>query len=215
MFQQCLFSFGELSKIENQITYIENELSLLSEYENSSFNSTYQPWILIEQARIDFYQSKILNNGIHFYSKILHSLTDSTQIDDDISNISFQHMIRPFLFELNEQRQFIQLIIYYLYFLNALPCLTVLQETLNKFKISLSNHLQEQLFIDDEFQQLYPLMHSISVIRTEEKFSFEYISSVYEQIMAVPSLKSYKVQFILLYWYYLAANVFELKQKSK
>jgi hypothetical protein len=119
------------------------------------------------------------------------------------------------MFELIDQRQFLQLIIYYLHFLNGLPQLTIVQEILNKFKISLSNHLQEKLFLDNEFIQLYPLIHSISLIRTEEKFSSEYISKIYEQIIEIPSLKSYKIEFILLYWYYLARNVLELKQQSK
>ncbi|CAF0802996.1 unnamed protein product [Rotaria sordida] len=206
--------FGEQIEIENPISYIDNELSLLSEHENHLFNSTYQSWILIEQARIDFYQLKILNHGIHFHSKLLQSLNDSSQIDNDILNISFQRFIRPFIFELNDQRQFLQLIIYYLYYLNGLPQLTILQEIINKFKISLSNHLQEQLFIDNEFIQLYSLIHSISFIRTEKNFSMEYISKVYEQIISIPSLKSYQIEFILLYWYYLAANILELKQQN-
>ncbi|CAF3784015.1 unnamed protein product [Rotaria socialis] len=206
--------FGEHVEIENPITYIENELLLLSTNENRLFNSTYQSWILIEQARINFYQSKILNHGIHFHSKLLQSLSDSSQIDNDISNILFQRSIRPFVFELNDQRQFLQIIIYYLYFLNGLPQLTILQEVLNKFKISLSHHLQEQLFIDNEFLQLYPLIHSISILRTESNFSIEYISKVYEQIIAIPSLKSYQIEFILLHWYYLAENIRELKQQN-
>jgi len=211
----CFFSFGEQNKLGNEIEYIEKELSLLSENENRLFNSIYQSWISIEQLRIDFYQLKILNHGIHFHSKLLQSLTDSSQIDNDISNISFQRFIRPFIFQLIDQRQFLQLIIYYLYFLNGLPQLTIVQEILNKFKISLSNHLQEQLFLDNEFIQLYPLIHPIITIRTEEKFSMEYISRVYEQIILIPSLKSYQIEFILLYWYYLAANILELKQQSK
>ncbi|CAF5074439.1 unnamed protein product, partial [Rotaria magnacalcarata] len=205
--------FGEHVEIENPTTYIENELSLLSTNENCLFNSTYQSWILIEQARIDFYQSKILNHGIHFHSKLLQSLSDSSQIDNDISNILFQRSIRPFIFELNDQRQFLQIIIYYLYFLNGLPQLAILQEILNKFKISLSHHLQEQLFIDNELLQLYPLIHSISFLRTESNFSIEYISKVYEQIIAIPSLKPYQIEFILLHWYYLAENIRELKQQ--
>ncbi|CAF4509638.1 unnamed protein product [Rotaria sp. Silwood1] len=206
--------FGERIEVENPISYIENELSLLSEHENNLFNSTYQSWISIEQARIDFYQLKILNRGIHFHSKLLQSLTDSSQIDNDISNISFQYIIRPFIFELIDQRQFIQIIIYYLYFLNGLPQLTISQEILNKFKISLSNHLQEQLFVDNEFIQLYSLIHPITFIRTEKNFSVEFISKVYEEIIAIPSLKAYQIEFILLYWYYLAANIIELKQQN-
>ena len=163
------FSFGEQSDVASQISYIDKELSLLSEHENDLFNSTYQSWISIEQTRIDFYQLKILNHGIHFHSDLLQSLTDSSQIDNDISNISFQRSIRPFIFELNDQRQFIQLIISYLHFLNALPQLTIFQEILNKFKISLSNHFQEQLFLDHEFIQFYPLIHPTSFLRTEEK----------------------------------------------
>jgi len=215
LFKKLFFSFGEQPDVENPISYIEKELSVLSEHENHLFNSSYQSWISIEQARIDFYQLKLLNHGIHFHSKLLQSLTDSSQIDNDVSNISFQHLIRPFMFELIDQRQFLQLIIYYLHFLNGLPQLTIVQEILNKFKISLSNHLQEKLFLDNEFIQLYPLIHSISLIRTEEKFSSEYISKIYEQIIEIPSLKSYKIEFILLYWYYLARNVLELKQQSK
>jgi hypothetical protein len=210
-----LFSFGERLEIENPISYIDKELSLLSENENRLFNSSYQSWILIEQSRIDFYQFKILNHNIHFHSNLLQSLTDSSQIDNDISNISFQRFIRPFLFQLNDQRQLIQLIIYYLHFLNGLPELNILQEIFNKFKISLSNHFQEQLFIENEFIQLYSLIHPIKLIRTEDKFSLEYISKVYQQIISIPSLKSYKIEFILLYWYYLAANILELKQQSK
>ncbi|CAF5216088.1 unnamed protein product, partial [Rotaria magnacalcarata] len=113
----------------------------------------------------------------------------------------------------NDQRQFLQIIIYYLYFLNGLPQLAILQEILNKFKISLSHHLQEQLFIDNELLQLYPLIHSISFLRTESNFSIEYISKVYEQIIAIPSLKPYQIEFILLHWYYLAENIRELKQQ--
>jgi hypothetical protein len=210
-----LFSFGERLEIENPISYIDKELSLLSENENRLFNSSYQSWILIEQSRIDFYQFKILNHNIHFHSNLLQSLTDSSQIDNDISNISFQRFIRPFLFQLNDQRQLIQLIIYYLHFLNGLPELNILQEIFNKFKISLSNHFQEQLFIENEFIQLYSLIHPIKLTRTEDKFSLEYISKVYQQIISIPSLKSYKIEFILLYWYYLAANILELKQQSK
>ncbi|CAF4358317.1 unnamed protein product, partial [Adineta steineri] len=89
----------------------------------------------------------------------------------------------------------------------------ILQEILNKFKISLSNHLQEQLFLDNEFIQLYSLIHPISIIRTEENFSIECISKVYEYIIEIPSLKLYKIEFILLYWYYLARNIRELKQQ--
>lgn len=207
--------FGEQHQIENRIEYIESELSSLSEQENRLFNSTYQSWISIEQLRIDFYQLKIVNQGIHFHSNLLQSLSDSSQIDTDISNISFSRFIRPFLFQLNDQRQFIEILIYYLHFLNGLPQLIILEEILNKFKISLSNHFQEQLFLDDEFLSLYPLIHSMKSIRTEEKFSMEYISQVYEQIIAIPSLKSYQIEFILLYWYYLAANILELKQHSK
>lgn len=207
--------FGEQDRKENQIEYIETELSSLSEQENRLFNSTYQSWISIEQLRIDFYRLKIVNQGIHFHSNLLQSLSDSSQIDNDISNISFLRLIRPFLFQFNDQRQFIQMIIYYLHFLNGLPQLIILQEILNKLKISLSNHFYEQLFIDDEFRSLYPLIHSIKLIRTEERFSFEYISQVYEQIIAIPSLKSYQIEFILLYWYYLAVNILELKQQSK
>ncbi|CAF0964323.1 unnamed protein product [Adineta steineri] len=206
--------FGEQTDIDNPVAYIDKELSILSEHENELFNSTYQSWILIEQTRIDFYQKKILNHGIHFHTKLIQSLTDSSQIDNDILNISFQKYIRPFVFQLNDQRQFLQLIIYYLHFLNALPQLTILQEILNKFKISLSNHLQEQLFLDNEFIQLYSLIHPISIIRTEENFSIEYISKVYEYIIEIPSLKLYKIEFILLYWYYLARNIRELKQQN-
>lgn len=188
---------------------------MLSENENRLFNSSYDSWILIEQARRDFYQLKILNHGIHFHSNLLQSLTDSSQVDSDVSNISFQQSIRPFIFELNDQRQFIQIIIYYLHFLNGLPQLAILQEILNKFKISLSNYLQEQLFIDNEFLHLYPLIHPVSFLRTESNFSVEYVSKVYEQIIAIPALKSYQIEFIVLYWYYLAENIRELKPQSK
>lgn len=75
--------------------------------------------------------------------------------------------------------------------------------------------MQESLFIENEFIQLYPLIQPISFLRTEENFSFEYISKVYEQIIEIPSLKSNQIEFILLYWYYLAENVQELKQQSK
>jgi hypothetical protein len=207
--------FGEENEFKNPIEYIEKELSLLSEQENRLFNSNYQSWISIEQLRIDFYQLKILNHGIHFHSKLIQLLNDSSQIDNDISNISFQRFIRPFIFQLNDQKQFLQIIIYYLYFLNGLPNLTIVQEIINKFKLSLSNHLYEQLFIDNELIQFYPLINSITSIRTEEKFSMEYISKVYEQIIAIQSLKSYQIDFILLYWYYLAANIREIKQQSK
>ena len=43
----------------------------------------------------------------------------------------------------------------------------------------------------------------------------EYISKVYEQIIAIPALKLYKIEFIIIYWYYLAANILEVKQQSK
>jgi len=207
--------FGEENEFQNPKEYIEKELSLLSEQENRLFNSNYQSWISIEQLRIDFYQLKILNHGIHFHSKLIQLLNDSSQIDNDISNISFQRFIRPFIFQLNDQKQFIQIIIYYLYFLNGLPNLIILQEIINKFKISLSNHLYEQLFIDNELIKFYPLINSITSVRTEEKFSMEYISKVYEQIIAIQSLKSYQIDFILLYWYYLAENIREIKQQSK
>lgn len=207
--------FGEINKLENEVEYIEKELSLLSTEENNLFKSNYQSWISIEQLRIDFYQSKILNHNIHFHSKINQLLTDSSQIDNDILNISFQQYIRPFIFQLNDQRQLLQIIIYYLHFLNALPQLTIIQEILNKFNISLSNHLQDQLFLDNEFQQFYPLIHPIKSQRTEEKFSMEYISNIYEHIISIPSLKSYQIEFILLYWYYLAENAREIKQQSK
>lgn len=207
--------FGEINKIENEIEYIEKELSLLSIEENRLFNSTYQSWISIEQLRIDFYQKKILNHNIHFYSQLNQTLTDSSQIDNEILNISFQQYIRPFIFQLIEQKQLLQIIIYYLDFLNALPQLNIIQEILSKFKISLSNHLYEQLFLDNEFKQFYPFINPMKILRTEEKFSMEYISKIYEHIISIPSLKSYQIEFILLYWYYLAENTLEIKQQSK
>ncbi|CAF1526972.1 unnamed protein product [Adineta ricciae] len=206
--------FGEHIDIENTTSYIDNELSTLSAEENRLFDSTYQSWIPIERLRMDFYQQKLLNHGIHFHSQLIQSLTDSSQIDTELCNISFQQSIRPFLFELNDQRQFLLLIIYYLRFLNALPHLTILQEILVRLKISLSIHLQNHLFLENEFLSLYPLIHPITIVHTEEYFSYEYISKVYEQITSIPSLKSYKIEFILLYWYYLARNIVEVKQQN-
>ena len=172
-------------------------------------------WIAIEQLREEFYQVKMLNRGVHFHASLLQSLTDASQIDQEISGISFQRSIRPFLFELSDQRQFLQLLVYYMHFINGLPMLDQFQELANPMKISLPNHVHEQLFIEQEFLKIYPLIHPGASKRTEKHFSFDYISRVYEQIIAIPSIKSYKIQFILLYWYYLAENVVELRQQSK
>lgn len=190
-------------------------MKVLSEEENKLFNSNYQCWIRLEQARERFYQEKMCNHGLHFHSQLLQSLTDSSQIDQEISNLSFNRSFRPFLFEINDERQFLQIIINYLHLINALPPWTLLQEIVNQWKISLSSHLSDQLFIENEFAPLYPLIHPTMGTQTEEKFSVDYISRVYERLLAIPSLKVYKLEFLLLYWYYLAENVRELKQQSK
>ena len=209
------FRFGESTEPSDVTAYVENELKVLSEEENKLFNLNYQSWIHIEQARERFYQEKIGNHGLHFHSQLLQSLSDASQIDQEISNLSFARSFRPFLFEMHDERQFLQLIIHYLHLINALPAIDLLQQILNQWKISLSNHLSDQLFLENEFLQLSPLIHPTASIRTEERFSVDYISRVYERLLVIPSLKAYKLEFLLLYWYYLAENVRELKQQSK
>ena len=206
--------FGEHCDIDNPVEYIDKELALLSETENRRFDSSFHSWLTIEQLRLDFYQLKILNHGIHFHSELVQTLADSSQIDHEISNISFARFIRPFIFQIKDQRQIIQLILYYLHFLNAIPQSKIFQEILHRLKISLSNHFQEQFFLEQEFRPLHLLLNPMETIRSEEKFSMEYISNVYEQLINTPALKSYQIDFILLYWYYLGENLVELRQQS-
>ena len=206
--------FGEECQIENPVQYLEKELSLLSETENRLFNSTFQSWLSVEQLRMDFYQLKVLNHAIHFHSNLLHSLTDTSQIDHEISNLSYSRLIRPYVFQIKDQRQIIQLIFYYLHFLNGLPQSSIIHEVCNRLKISLSNQFHEQFILEQEFRPLCQFLNPNQILRTEERFSMEYISKVYEQLIANPSLKSYQIDFILLYWYYLAENLLELRSEN-
>jgi hypothetical protein len=209
-----LFSFGESNDISDSIGYIEQELKLLSDEENRLYNSNYSCWIDIERTRENFYQTKLVNRHVHIHSDLLRSLNDASQIDQDISNLTFNRSIRPFLFECYDQRQILQLLVDYLFLINGQPRWSFLQEILNHWRISLSNHCQEQLFIEYELLQLYPLIHSIEHCRTEKHFSMEYVCRIYEHILDLPSMKTYQIDFLLLYWYYLADNVLELKQSS-
>lgn len=204
--------FGEGHVPNNFIEYIENELQQLSQQENQLFDLTYRSWLLIEQLRIDFYQSKFVNQSIHFYSKCLQALDDSSQLDDEIIHLSFARHIRPFLFQLIDQRQLIQLIFYYLNYINGLPEFTIVQELANKLKINLTNSFQEQIFLEQEFNEFIRLSPSKQFDR--QTFSFEYISNIYEQIIALPILKSYQIEFILFYWYYVAENLRQVKQRQ-
>lgn len=206
--------FGEHCDINNPVDYLDKELALLSENENRLFNSSFQSWLSIEQLRIDFYQLKIVNHGIHFHSELVRSLSDSSQIDNEILNISFAQFIRPFIFQIKDQREILQLIIYYLHFLNALPQSKISLEILQRLKISLSNHFHEQFFLEQELRSFHSFLQPIETIRSEERFSMEYISKVYEQLINIPILKSYQIDFILLYWYYLGENLLELRQQS-
>lgn len=203
--------FGENHVPEDLTSYIETELQQVSQQENQLFDSTFRSWLTIEQLRCQFYQSKFVNQSIHFYSKCLQTLDDPSQLDDEIVNLSFTRHIRPFLFQLLDQRQLIQLIIYYLNFVNGLPEFTIVQELVNKLKITLTNSFHDQIFLEQEFNEFTRLVQSKPI---ERQFSFEYISNIYEQIIALPVLKTYQIEIILFYWYFVAEDLRQVKQQG-
>ncbi|CAF1450910.1 unnamed protein product, partial [Didymodactylos carnosus] len=202
---------------------IEKELINLSSNENKLFDqqSSLLSWSKIEQGREQYFQT-LMNNGIHLTSKIIGLMSDSSQIDDS-TNVLFDRHIQPFIFELIDHRQFVQLIVHFLHFLNGLPLAlsttystSILNELLSSMKISLSSLNQEQLFIQTELTYLWNItnqkqQHSL---KTEQVFSYDFINRVYQQIITLPSIKNHRIDFILLYWYYLASNLYELKQQN-
>lgn len=208
------FRFAEVDDFSNLVDYLEKELKILSEEENEKLTSNYSSWILIEELREKFYQQKLVDSGFHIFSSLLDKLTDATQIDHDISTMTFDRSIRPFLFFCSDQRSILQLFINYLQLVNGLPKLSIVQEIVQKWKIPLSNDIFQQEFLDEEFRQWTSLIKSKRKSRTEERFSMEFISRIYEQMLNIPSLKSYQTDFLLLYWYYLAENLIELKRSS-
>ena len=179
------------------------------------FNSNFSSWNLIEDKREHFYQWKVLNEGIHFHSSLLDSLTDSSQIDEEISKMNFDRAMRPFLFQCQDQRQLLQLFVNYLSLINGQPQWNLFQEILNRWKLSLSTYVQQEFFLDDELSSLYAFIHPTVSQKSEKSFSCDFISRVYQEMLAEPTLKAFQVDLLLLYWYYLASNIRELKEQSK